>query len=174
MFSRWLKTLKEHMEIVGAIGVIFGIVLVILQLKQNEELLRFQIATELRVNRDNERLSKRDGDYPDVLAKLQANETLSPSELQLFNATAMSIASELDLRRMLAEVGIFKGNWRDWLMIESCDLLNNYTGRAWHQYHQQFNSENTDQLDNEILSELSRRLNECPISFGQYLQNQSE
>ena len=143
------------MQALGALALIAGIALVILQLQQNEKLLRFQIATDLRVNRDNDRNAMRGEEYSATLAKLQISpDTLSDAQLVQFDAHAQSLISELDLRRMLALEGIFAGNWRDWFIPMRCQLFNNPVGRVWLQ------TQRID-LDQEMMDELENRLTEC-------------
>jgi hypothetical protein len=154
-----MRRAKNWIEIIGVVGLLSGLVLVVVQLRQNEELIRFQIATEFRFNQDESRNAVKGERFSETLAKLQtAPESLTDAELLEFQAQARSIASELDMRRVLASAGIFKGDWRLWLHQETCDLLNNPVGRAWLQTNR--NSPDL-MLDNEMLAELERRLPEC-------------
>ncbi len=161
-----MNRIKDYIEFLGAIGIIVGIVLVILQLQQNEQLLRFQIATELRVNRDNDRLSIRGSDYSATLAKAQSGLELTPSELVEFNAHANSIMSELDLRRMLAGAGIFTADWKNWLTEETCELFSNKVGRSWIQMKLSYSVMGPGVVENDILEEISKRVKKCPPSFS--------
>ena len=161
-----MSRIKDYIELLGAIGIIIGIVLVILQLQQNEQLLRFQIATELRVNRDNDRLSLRGSNYSTTLAKVQSNLDLTPAELVEYSAHANTILSELDLRRMLAEAGIFKANWKTWLTEETCELFNNKTGHSWLKMKLSYTTMGPGVVENEILDEITNRIKKCPPSFS--------
>ncbi len=146
-------------QILSAIGVLVGIVLVILQLQQNEKLLRLQLATELRINRDADRNVIRGETYSETLAKLAGDAgELSDAELHQFHAHAASIYEELHLRRMLFDTGVFMGDWRTWLTEESCLLFDNATGRAWLAWAA------TDSGD-EIILELQDRLGDCGEGF---------
>jgi hypothetical protein len=148
-------------------GLIIGIGLVILQLQQNEKLLRFQIATDLRMNRHNDRNVTRGEQYSTTLAKLQtAPEGMTDAELVQFDAHARSLTSELFFRRLLAEEDILKGNWRNWLKAESCDLFNNRIGRAWLKIQGQA-------IDQEVIDELEQRLGEC-ASLPSFLKSVRE
>jgi hypothetical protein len=128
---------------------------VILQLRQNEELIRFQIATEIRVNQDNNRNAIKGEQFSRTLANIQSSpESLTDEELLQFQAHARSLLNELTFRRILAEAGIFKGDWTTWLKSETCELLDNSVGRTWLKTQSQA-------IDEEMLTELDRRLTEC-------------
>jgi hypothetical protein len=87
-----MSRFAEWVQAAGAVGVLVGIVLVLLQLQQNEQLVRFQIATELRINRDNDRNITRGESYSSTPAKLQrAPEELTDAELGEFSAHASSL-----------------------------------------------------------------------------------
>ena len=157
--SKWME-FRNWIEVFGVISLIIGIGLVILQLRQNEDLLRFQIATELRINRDNDRNVTRGEQYSTTLSKLQTQpQNLTDAELIEFDAHAMSLASELDLRRMLADVGIFMGDWRKWLRSETCAVFDNPVGRIW--LNTKSNLIDQEILDQEILEELKQRITIC-------------
>ena len=152
------------MQILSALGVLVGIVLVILQLQQNEKLLRLQLATELRINRDADRNVIRGETYSETLAKLAGDaQKLTDAELHQFHAHAVSIYQELDLRRMLFDTGVFMGDWRMWLKDESCLLLDNATGRAWLAWASAGG-------DDEIILELQRRVDECGDDFVEHVR----
>lgn len=150
-----MRGVKNWIELLTLVGVFIGLALVILQLRQNEELIRFQIATEIRVNQDNNRNAVKGEQFSRALAKLQTSpESLTDEELLQFQAHARSILSELSFRRTLAEVGIFKGDWTTWLESETCELFDNSVGRTWLKIKGQA-------IDEEMMNELDRRLTEC-------------
>ena len=147
--------MKNWIELLTLVGVFIGLGLVILQLRQNEELIRFQIATEIRVNQDNNRNVVRGEQYSRTMAKLHTSpKSLTDEELLQFQAHARSLLNELTFRRILAEVGIFKGDWKFWLELETCELFDNSVGRTWLKIQSQA-------IDEEMLNELDRRLAEC-------------
>ena len=154
-----MRRAKNWIEIISVVSLLVGLGLVIAQLRQNEKLIRFQIATEFRFNQDENRNAVKGENFSVTLAKIQTTaESLTDAELLEFQAHARSLVSELDMRRRLAEVGIFKGDWRGWLQPETCDLMNNAVGRAW----LKISRKAPDQiLDDEILAELDRRLQKC-------------
>lgn len=154
-----MRDVKNLIELVGVLGLIIGLGLVIAQLRQNEQLIRFQIAAEFRFNQDNNRNAIKGEHLSKTLAKLQtAPESLTDNELLEFQAHARSLVSELDMRRVLANVGIFEGDWRIWLQPETCDLMNNSIGRVWLETHRKVPGL---MPDDEMLDELERRLGEC-------------
>ena len=159
---RWgdnMRGAKNLIELVGVLGLILGLGLVIMQLRQNEQLIRFQIATEFRFNQDNNRSAITGEHFSKTLAKLQtAPESLTDNELLEFQAYSRSLVSELDMRRVLANVGIFESDWRIWLQPETCDLMNNSIGRVWLETQRKVLDR---MLDDEMLDELERRLGEC-------------
>ena len=147
------------MQVLSAVGVLIGIVLVILQLQQNENLLRLQLATELRINRDADRNVIRGETYSETLAKLSGDpRKLTDAELHQVQAHAVSIYEELHRRRRLFDEGVFEGDWRAWLTVERCLLFDNATGRAWLAWA-------LSDSDDEILLEVQRRLDECGEGF---------
>ena len=151
-----MRSVKNWIELLSLVAVFIGLGLVILQLRQNEELIRFQIATEVRVNQDNNRNSIKGEQFSRALAKLQTSpESLTDEELLQFQAHARSHLNELDFRRVLAEAGIFKGDWTAWLESESCELFDNSVGRTW------LKLKKSQAIDEEMVNELDRRLTEC-------------
>ncbi len=154
-----MRSAKNWIEILTVVGLLVGLGLVVVQLRQNEELIRFQIATEFRFNQDENRNAVKGERFSETLAKIQtAPESLTDAELLEFQAHARSLVSELDMRRVLAGVGIFKGDWRTWLQPETCDLMDNPIGRAWLKTNRKAP---VPMLDIEMLDELERRLEEC-------------
>jgi hypothetical protein len=150
-----MSRVKNWIELLTLVGVFIGLALVILQLRQNEELIRFQIATEIRVNQDNNRNAIKGEQFSRTLANIQSSpESLTDEELLQFQAHARSLLNELTFRRILAEAGIFKGDWTTWLKSETCELLDNSVGRTWLKTQSQA-------IDEEMLTELDRRLTEC-------------
>jgi hypothetical protein len=160
---------KRLFDIVTVLGLLIGLGLVIAQLHQNEQLIRFQIATEFRFNQDANRAAIKGEDFSKALAKLQTDpESLRVDELLQFQAHARSLVSELDMRRVLATVGIFESDWRAWLQPETCDLMDNSVGRAWVEakraeqvWLETQGTVPSREPDDEILDELERRLEEC-------------
>ena len=150
-----MRSVKNWIEFLTVVGVFIGLGLVILQLRQNEELIRFQIATKIRVNQDNNRSAIKGEQFSRTLARLQTSpESLADEELLQFQAHARSLLNELTFRKILAEVGIFKGDWTVWLVPETCELFDNSVGRTWLRIHGQ-------EIDEEMVNELNRRLTEC-------------
>ena len=157
-----MDNLRKWVELIGVIGLLIGIGLVFLQMRQNEELLRFQIATDLRVNRDNDRFAMRGENYSNTLAKLQTEpQNLTDAELLAFDAHAWSLIQELVTRKQLAEASIFIGDWRMWLEEERCVLLNNSVGQVWLTTQRSKLGENEYAMDEEMLDELEQQLGEC-------------
>ena len=150
-----MRSVKNWIELLTLVGVFIGLGLVILQLRQNEELIRFQIATEIRINQDNNRNAIKGEQFSRTLAKLQTSpESLTDEELLQFQAHARSLLNELTFRRVLVDAGIFKGDWKLWLKSETCELLDNSVGHTWLKIRSQA-------IDEEMLNELDRRLAEC-------------
>lgn len=163
-----MPPIRNWLELLSVLGLFIGIALVILQLRQNEELIRFQIATELRVNQDTNRSTIRGEQFSSTLAKAQnAPETLTDAELLEFDAHARSIVSELDFRRSLAAAGIFKGDWTSWLRWETCTSLDNSVGRTWLEVQRKTEDQ---AIDYQMLDELEQRLGEC-ASRGSFLKS---
>ena len=159
-----MRHAKNWIEVISVVGLLVGLWLVFVQLRQNEELIRFQIATEFRFNQDENRNAVKGERLSETLAKIQtAPESLTDAELLEFQAHARSLVSELDMRRVLANAGIFKGDWRNWLHPETCDLMNNPIGRAWLKTSRKTPDQmlDSDMLDSEMLDELEQRLEEC-------------
>ena len=89
------------MQVLSAVGVLIGIVLVILQLQQNENLLRLQLATELRLNRDADRNVIRGVTFSETLAKLSGDpQKLTDAVLHQFQAHGVASYEVLQRRRL--------------------------------------------------------------------------
>lgn len=156
-----MNRVARSMQVARAMGVPIGLVLVLLQLQQNEQLLRFQIATDLRINRDSDRNVTRGEEYATTLAKPQLTpQDPTDAELVEFNAHAASIFHELTLRRLLLEQGIFEGDWKNWLIPQTCEILDNPLGRRWLDFDDNGPS-------GEVRAELRRRVDECGPTFLQ-------
>ena len=154
-----MRPVRNWIDLLSVLGLFVGIALVILQLRQNEELIRFQIATELRVNQDANRSAIRGERFSSTLIKVQtAPEELTDAELLEFDAHARSIVSELDFRRSLAAAGIFKGDWTRWLESETCTSLDNSVGHTWLEVQRKTGD---PAIDHQMLDELEQRLGEC-------------
>ncbi len=163
-----MKQYSDWIQAAGAIGILIGIALVILELRQNEELTRMQIATDIRANRDADRNVTRGETYSTTLARLQlAPESLTDAEVVEFSAHAGSLVNELFLRRQLNEVGVFIGGWRGFLTRETCELLDNPLGERW---LAQFESVG----DEEIAEELRQRTEACGPTFLQLVRDTSD
>ena len=148
-------------QILSAMGVLVGVILVVLQLQQNQELLRVQIATDLRISHHADLNVVRGETYSETLAKLSGgSHALTDAELHQFDAHVSLVYSELTHRRMLVDEGIFRGDWKTWLFIESCLLFDNPTGQAWLAWAS-IESEGED----EIIEEFQRRTKTCGDSF---------
>ena len=157
-----MDNLRKWVELIGVISLLIGIGLVFSQMRQNEEMLRFQIATDLRVNRDNDRFAMRGENYSNTLAKLQTEpQNLTDAELLAFDAHAWSLVLELIMRKQLAEASIFTGDWRMWLEEERCVLLNNSVGQVWLKTQRSKLGEYEYAMDEEMLDGLEQQLGEC-------------
>ena len=144
------------------LSLLAGIGLVFLQMRQNEELLRFQIATDLRVSRDANRIAIRGENYSTTLAKLQTTPNgLTDEELLQIDAHATSLLQELELRRQLADADIFVGDWRTWLKQERCLVLNNSVGHVWLKTRRMRTSHGESSVDEDMIDEIERQLSEC-------------
>jgi hypothetical protein len=153
-------------QVASAVAVLVGVFLVVVQLRQNEELLRYQIATELRGNRDSVRTAILGEDYSETLAKLSGpTSQLTAAELHRFSAHAFSIYYELTHRKQLFDGGIFVGDWTTWLFEDRCLLFDNMTGKAW-----------LDWLDNAaggdvIVEQVRKDLSVCTTSFADFAES---
>lgn len=151
-------------QILTALGVLAGLAMVLVQLEQNEELVRLQLATEIRGVRDANRTALRGENYSETLAKVNAGKELSDAELLQFLMHADSLYEELTLRQFFTEVGVFKGGYKSWLVVESCETLNNEVGRAWLDYGLMLYPED------EVIKHLVERINECKSSFIEFMR----
>ncbi|MFK8042177.1 hypothetical protein [Congregibacter sp.] len=152
-------------QLVSVAALLIGVVLVVVQLQQNEELLRFQLATDLRANRDSLRTATLGEDYSSTLAKLNNVDTLNPAELQQFSAHAFSVYYELSHRWQLFDEGIFVGDWTRWLLDDRCLLFNNPTGQAWLNWM----TEVTE--GDDIIEQIRKDLPLCGVSFSEFIEN---
>jgi hypothetical protein len=150
-------------QIASAGAVLVGVALVVVQLRQNEELLRYQIATELRANRDSVRSAILGENYSETLAKLsEPPDTLTDAELNQFSANAFSIYYELSHRAQLFYEGIFVGDWTKWLLEDRCLLFNNMTGLAWLDWVAELKGEDP------VVEQIRQDLSLCASTFADF------
>jgi hypothetical protein len=68
---------------------------------------------------------------------------------------------------MLLEQGIFGGDWKEWLVPETCATPGNPVGRRWLAFQ-------AGDADDDVRQELKRRLDECGPTFLQSIRSERE
>jgi hypothetical protein len=112
--------------------------------------------------------SRGGGKYSSTLAKLRlAPKELTDAQLVEFSAHASSLFYELTLRRLLLEQGIFEGDWKEWLIPETCETPGNPVGRRWLAFQ-------AGNPDDDVREKLKRRLNECEPTLLQTIRSERE
>jgi hypothetical protein len=149
--NRWL-TLGANF------GVLGGLVLVLLQMNQNEELLRVQVTNDFYESYIAAETTFSGENLPAIWQKsLEDPENLSIAEMRAMEAQTFSpLTRWINLYR-LAEAGIFDGEfWRTQIELDVSYYLGSQYGRAWWEYYSEafpasyLPVELKDQIDKEL------------------------
>lgn len=157
------KKLSIGLEVLAAVGVIAGLLLVGFQLKQNTELLKTQLlfeesrrAVELETLVVGENAA-------DVWAKaMEEPEALSLAEHRQMEALLWSYAEQIRSTRMLAELGLLDdAEWRMRVDGEAGYYFGSRFGRAWWQNY----SDSNHVLQADLVAAVDKRLDEVARNY---------
>lgn len=165
--------LSNWLQIAANTGIIAGLLLVGLQLKQNSDLLKTQMLyDESRRLVDLE--TKVVGENgAEVWAKsITEPENLNLAEKRIIEALLWSYVEQLRSTRVLGELGLLDDDeWRTRVRSDTGFFLGNRYARAW---WANFKEDNTV-LAPDLIDEIDRRLAEVNTDFtAQYIQSATE
>lgn len=146
-FNQWLLLL-------GHLGILAGLILVGVQIKQDNELTRMQIFSDTTASRiQMHGVLMGDNPAPVVMKSLVHPEELSLEELRIMDAYLLSAVNEARLRMVLAQEGLRVDS------TEEENLLLFYFGNRFAQeWWNEFTSEGED-MENNLNVELDRIIN---------------
>ncbi len=151
--NNWPQTITN-------LGIIAGLLLVGVQMKQNTDLLKTQLLYE-----ESRRIIEQESQYigdnaAEVWAKsLTAPQDLSLAELRIMEALLWSYAEQLRSTRQLAELGLLNDDeWRLRVRAESLFMLGNPYGRAWWKSY----SDDNISLPSDLVDAVNERLRSNP------------
>ncbi len=151
--NNWPQTITN-------LGIIAGLVLVGVQMKQNTDLLKTQLLYE-----ESRRIIEQESQYigengAEVWAKsLTAPQDLSLAERRIMEALLWSYAEQLRSTRQLAEFGLLNDEeWRLRVRTETLFMLGNPYGRAWWKRY----SEDSTSLPSDLFDAVNERLRDNP------------
>ena len=162
--------LSDWLQIAANTGIIAGLLLVGLQLKQNSDLLKTQLLYE-----ESKRLVDLETQVvgengAEVWAKsISDPASLSLAEQRIMEALLWSYVEELRATRMLGELGLLDDtDWKTRVRSDTAFYLGNRYARAW---WANFKEDNTV-LTPDLIEEIDRRLSESPTDrTAEYMQS---
>ena len=155
--------LSDWLQIAANVGIIAGLLLVGLQLKQNSDLLKTQLLYE-----ESSRLVDLETQVvgeigAEVWAKSISDPAkLSLSEQRIMEALLWSFVEQLRATRLLAELGLIEDEeWRLRVKSDAAFYLANEYGRAWWANY----SDGNTSLQSDLNSEINLRLSQVDTNF---------
>lgn len=160
---------NDWLQIMANVGIVAGLLLVGVQLKQNADLLKTQLLYE-ESYRAIDLETKVIGDRgAEVWAKsISDASNLSLEDQRVMEALLWSFIEELRGTRMLADLGLLEDDeWRLRVKAESAFFLANDYGRAWWANYSAGNSS----LTPDLIDAVNARLSEAdPLHTPRYMQ----
>lgn len=149
------------------LGIIAGLVLVGVQMKQNTDLLKMQLLYE-----ESRRIIEQESQYigenaAEVWAKsLTAPQDLGLAERRIIEALLWSYAEQLRSTRQLAELGLLDDNeWRLRVRAEAPFMFGNPYGRAWWKSYSEDNSSLPEDLIDAVNELLRDNLGNTTLKY---------
>lgn len=155
--------LNDWLQVAANVGIVLGLLLVGVQLKQNADLLKTQLLYE-ESQRAIELETKVVGENgAEVWAKsITDPASLDLAEKRVIEAILWSFVEQLRASHMLAELGLLDDTeWRTRVTSDAAYYLANPYGRAWWTNF----SDNTLVLDPELVKAVNERLAEATGNF---------
>ncbi|MDX1404551.1 MAG: hypothetical protein R3192_08435, partial [Woeseiaceae bacterium] len=144
---------------VGAnLGIILGLVLVGLQLKQNSDLLRIQLLyaeSQSFINHERAMIGENGADA--WARSLEAPRELTLSETRIMEAHLYALAEQWRASHLLHELGVLGEEWQNRIIEESVYYLGNPYGRAWWNVYS-----GTTPLPDELRALVQQQIDESP------------
>lgn len=158
------------MQILAPIGMLLGVVLVIAQLNQTQNLVRLQLYTEIELNRQQLDSTVLGEEFSLTLAKLRSSPNqLTDAELYQFEAYADSLIRQLDLYRVLYDQGVFTIDWRFHVRNQVCTSFNHPVGRSHLELRK--NAINSTELHQELVEQVNRCAQEDGPGYIEFIRN---
>lgn len=160
--------LNDWLQVAANVGIVAGLVLVGVQLKQNSDLLKTQMMYE-ESNRAIDIETKVVGENgAEIWAKsITDPENLSVAEQRVIEALLWSYTEQLRATRMLAQLGLLNDeDWRQRVEADSAFYLANNYGRAWWA-----NYSAGGDFPDDLVAAINERLSRVDTNFtGKYLK----
>jgi hypothetical protein len=155
--------LSNWLQIAANVGIVAGLLLVGMQLKQNTDLLKTQLLYEESVRLVALETQVVGENGAEVWAKSIADPgNLTLSEQRVMEALLWSYVEQLRSTRMLGELGLLTDDeWRARVESDTAFYLANDYGRAWWANF----SEGTTSLSQDLLFEINSRLSRVDTNF---------
>ena len=155
--------LSDWLQIAANVGIVGGLLLVGVQLKQNSDLLKTQLLYEESnrlVNLETEVVGEIGAE---VWAKsISEPQNLSLSEQRVMEALLWSFVEQLRSTRLLAELGLLEDEeWKLRVISDAAYYLGNDYGRAWWVNY----SKGNISLHPDLVLEINSRLSEVETNF---------
>lgn len=155
--------LSDWLQIAANLGIIGGLLLVGVQLKQNSDLLKTQLLYE-----ESSRLVELETQVvgeigAEVWAKsISDPQNLNLTEQRVMEALLWSFVEQLRSTRMLAELGLLEDEeWRLRVRSDTAYYLANDYGRAWWKNY----SEGNVSVPQDLKLEINARLSDVDTNF---------
>ena len=155
--------LSNWLQIAANVGIVVGLLLVGVQLKQNSDLLKTQLLyDESRRAVDLETLVVGENGAEVWAKSISDAKNMSLPEQRIMEALLWSFSEQLRSTRLLAELGLLEDeDWRLRVKSETAFYLANDYGKAW---WINYSSENAA-LPDDLIAEVNLRLSEVDDNF---------
>ena len=155
--------LSNWLQIAANVGIVVGLLLVGVQLKQNSDLLKTQLLyDESRRAVDLETLVVGENGAEVWAKSISDPKNMSLPEQRIMEALLWSFSEQLRSTRLLAELGLLEDEeWRLRVNSETAFYLANDYGKAW---WINYSSGNTA-LPDDLIAEVNSRLSEVNTNF---------
>jgi hypothetical protein len=157
------RKLSNWLQIAANVGIVVGLLLVGVQLKQNSDLLKTQMLyDESRRAVDLETLVVGENGAEVWAKSISDAKNMSLPEQRIMEALLWSFSEQLRSTRLLAELGLLEDEeWRLRVQSETAFYLANDYGKAW---WINYSAGNTA-LPDDLIAEVNLRLSQVDQSF---------
>jgi hypothetical protein len=157
------QKLSNWLQIAANVGIVIGLLLVGVQLKQNSDLLKTQLLyDESRRAVDLETLVVGENGAEAWAKSISDPKNMSLPEQRIMEALLWSFVEQLRSTRLLAELGLLEDEeWRLRVKSESAFYLGNDYGKAWWENY----STGNNSLPDDLIAEVNSRLSEVNNNF---------
>lgn len=155
--------LSSRLQIAANVGIVVGLLLVGVQLKQNSDLLKTQLLyDESRRSVDLETLVVGENGAEVWAKSISGAKSMSLPEQRIMEALLWSFVEQLRSTRLLAELGLLEDEeWRLRVKSETAFYLGNDYGSAWWANY----SDGNTSLPDDLKAAINSRLSEVDTSF---------